>query len=308
MAVAASLGGAAAAGRVPAAARRASAEPSDWERAVEEANEVTELSERIHKVTGMISHWRTVHQKERRFHEQQSELIQRQIDIRRRQRQALQEELDDYEAEQEQRFNNKMCMMLLNAFHLGGDQEEKVAVLRICHGLKELSLAAPRAARQSAHPHAHRGPAEPKAEEEEDAWEGKLTLELQRIVRSLVVLEQRVERHCAGSRGCASRLRGPAEDMRGQLQQLEAQLEAIRTEYHTEKARWGAERAALNKEESELGDEVLALHAEKQTVRQRAAEKSEAHFCPVVKANYGLTEDNIREFVESECGSEGDLI
>mmetsp|Transcript_23916 Transcript_23916/g.71442 ORF Transcript_23916/g.71442 Transcript_23916/m.71442 type:complete len:303 (+) Transcript_23916:71-979(+) len=282
-----------------AAARRSSGSPS-WQEQLAEAKEVSALSDRIHTTKVMIAKWRTMHTKARDFHERQRRLIQKQIAIRKRQQDAMQEQLEDYQALQEEHYKNKMCMMLMQAFHLGGEDDAKVKVLKVCHGLRKLSLAAPTSGRRSSWPWPRA--ALDRAARTEGAWDGQLSSRLGRIVHSLAATERRLKRRSAASVGASGgSLRGQAPDLEARLKELQGLLNDIRAEYSRDRAQWAAERAELSKAESSLGDEVLDLHMRKQAVSQAAAKKSEDLFCPVVKANYGVSDEKIMAHVVSEC-------
>jgi len=261
---------------------------------VEEAKEVSALSDRIHSTQVMISDWRRIHAKARGYHDHQSELIRKQIAIRQSQRKAMQDQLVDYKAAQEERYKNKMCMLLMRAFHLGGEDDAKVQVNKICHGLKPLALAASASRRQSSPASSIRAKLA-RVTRMEGAWEGSLSSHLGRIVHSLAAVERRLESRLGGS------ARGPAQELQARLRELEGLLDDVREECRRDKASWATERTELSRVESDLGDEVVAMHAQKQSVSAEAANKTQQLFCPVVTANYGVSEENIMRHVLSEC-------
>jgi len=299
--VAACLRALALAASLAAASGRRAARSPTWEEAAAEAREVSTLSDRIHATKVMISHWRSIHTKARDYHERQRELIQQQIEIRERQKASMQSQLEGYQAEQDARYKNKMCMLLLRAFHLGNENDEKVQVLRICNGLQQLSLAASTSTRHSSPEPRRISVALARAARIEGAWEGHLSSQLGRIVHSLAAVERRLERRCAASGACRGALRGPVQALEARLEELKGLLADVRAEHLSDKARWAEERAELSRVESDLGDEVSNMHEQKQAAMRVAAQRSTELFCPVVTANYGIDEESITTHIETEC-------
>jgi len=295
-------------GRVVASAEDVADGP--WEEAVAESNEVSRLSDEIHDVELAISDWRRNLANTREYHEFQSDLLEQQIDIRKKQKATLQEQLKDHEASRRRYYTSKMCGMLVQAFFFGGDQEEKVHVARICNGLKPLSLATPRVAGLRRSQTRGRQLAARPAPKDAAAGEAQLLgrarhllgVRLWRIARradGLAAAEQRLEEQRAAE---GDSLAGPVDDLKRRLDHLERMLEAARKEYRTESARWKREQAKLDDQENDLGDEVHELYAQKQEVAKQAAKGVVQQFCPVVRRNYALNEDEIKAYVAEECG------
>lgn len=265
--------------------------------AIDEANEVSRLSDEIQRVEMEISEWKRRHAQARQFHEGQMDSLKQQVEIRKEQQAQNSEELDGYKEEKRKHYKYLMCSYILDAYFFG-DEDKKLHTLHLCMGRKSLALHVH--ANISHQSFTHHAIGNQKLIFWDSITTERLDQNLMMLDRRLSALDSEVQAFAARC-GHTCKSRGPVETMRARLRELEAERDAIKAQYYADKARWKKEREELGAEEDDRGNDVVSAHHEKARLRKEAWQEVKSEFCPVIDENYGINEDKIVDYATVEC-------
>lgn len=259
----------------------------DYESAVKRANEVSELSDKIQAASRDVQEARRDYAYWKNYYATKEANLREQIAIRKRQiANKPSPNQTDVELRREDHYEAVMCYKIMDAFVFNqDDQQKRLHVLEVCMGRESLTFfqSRPLPSRTDA-------PKRLPLVNGSLVWLTHFSEKMEQLDNKVHALEKEVVR-----------IGGP-EEMKQMLHDLEQEEAAIKSQLAADKQRWSQECDEIADEEQALGEEHVDNYHDHQAIKVAAAQKAKDKFCPVVNKNYRVNEDNIRDFVQQECG------
>lgn len=236
----------------------------------ETAREVSDLSDQIYIATRRVQSLRSDISEGKRYYEDRKKLLERQIEIRKRQLKANPYPIEtDYQQGKENDFRSVMCSEVLRVW-MFSDSSARMHLARLCLGRDSLALLQSPGRSSTLLTRS-------SEEGNHSFWKDKnfsdSLHELQNQTNLLLAWEERLQRE--------GRLKkGPAEEMRSTLQRIKAEEQSLAQQLAANKAAWKRELDTLNEEEDSLGNQYGSQHFDRAAADKAAWAKVKAKFCP----------------------------